>query len=72
MSHGPNLPLCVADPEVIADACARTRSAALMASCHNDTVCTPMAEQQYLLGLAALQAAEAHFRLADYLNSRKD
>lgn len=33
---------------------------------------TPFAEQHYLLGLAALDQAKAHFRLSNYFLIRKD
>lgn len=60
----------VTDPEELVKATSALLTNALFDE--GDTVLTPLAEQHYMLALAALESAKAHFTLAQYFLSRKD
>lgn len=70
MSKPNTLPSTVTDPEIVAKRVEDLHADALFDE--GDVVLGPMSEQHYLLGLAALEQAKAHFTLANYFAVRKD
>jgi hypothetical protein len=66
-----DLPSMVRAPEAMAEETEALIKRAVE-DCGGDTVLFPMAEAHFLLAVAALEAARQHFRLADYLQCRKD
>lgn len=62
----------VANPEDMAVKAQDLATEALFSEGDHPIGITPIAEQHYLLAIAALRQAEAHFKLASYWHSRKD